>query len=149
MAVTHHRSPVAPLVLPPVGAVRPHERARLAAEVVATYVPLLRLLRRNDLPAMVAAARRARRPVSVPPGAEHETAVRLGKVVMRVLRFLPTEKRCLIRSLVLVRMLANRSIPTTLVIGVQAGGAFAAHAWVEHDGRPVLPPGGFQRLTEL
>lgn len=138
-----------PVVLPPVGQVTPVERARLVAEVVVTYLPLLRLLRRNDLPAMVAAARDVRRPVTVPAADHHETAVRLGNIVMQVLRVLPTEKRCLIRSLVLTRMLASRSIPTKLWIGVQSGGTFEAHAWVEHDGRPVLPVGGYARLTEL
>jgi hypothetical protein len=149
MATAPRLRAVAPLVLPPVGQVRLGDRARLTAEVVLTYLPLLRFLRRNDLPGMVATARSVRRTVEVRPGAEHDTAVRLGKIVMHVLRVFPTEKRCLIRSLVLVRMLAARSIPSTLVIGVQSEGGFAAHAWVEHEGRAVLPAGGYARLTEL
>jgi hypothetical protein len=55
------------------------------------------------------------------------------------------------QSLTLSALLARRGYASKLVIGVQAGEAFGAHAWVELDGRPLLPPGGeaFQRLVEL
>jgi hypothetical protein len=36
-----------------------------------------------------------------------------------------------------------------LVIGVQTGSSFTAHAWVEHDDRPILPAGDYIRLHEL
>ena len=76
---------------------------------------------------------------------------RLGSVVGRVLGPLPVESRCLMRSLVLTQLLARRDIPSRLVIGVRPGAAFGAHAWVELDGTPVLPPGGdeFSRLVDL
>ena len=48
--------PSKPFVLSPVGDVRWTERVRLVLEIVVTYVPLLRLLRGNDLHAMVAGA---------------------------------------------------------------------------------------------
>jgi hypothetical protein len=80
---------------------------------------------------------------------EHLVALRLGRVVGRTLKLLPTDSRCLIQSLVLTRMLAKRSIASTLVIGVRKDPAFEAHAWVEHEGQPVLPPGRFTRLMEL
>lgn len=125
-------------------------RLRLGAEILAAYVPLRTLMRGNDLHAMATAARQVgARPSVAPPGTAHDTAVRLGSIVRKVLRILPTENRCLIRSLVLVRMLARRSIDCRIVIGVRAGEAFAAHAWVEHDGEPVLPPGRYERLYEL
>jgi hypothetical protein len=50
---------------------------------------------------------------------------------------------------VLIRVLANRSIPSTLVIGVRKRPEFEAHAWVEHDGASILPAGEFTRLMEL
>jgi hypothetical protein len=89
----------------------------------------------------------SRSPLS--PVEEHDTARRLGRAVQRTLRLLPTDSRCLIRSLVLTRLLARRSIPNTLVIGVRKTGEFEAHAWIEHGGQPILPAGEYTRLTEL
>jgi hypothetical protein len=64
---------------------------------------------------------------------------------------LPTDTRCLTRSLVLSRLLARRAIPSTLVIGVRSEPSFLAHAWVEHGGSAVLPTNRdvYQRLAEL
>ena len=87
-----------------------------------------------------------------PPGQDSwQVAAHLGQAVFRTLRVLPTDSRCLVQSLVLSRMLAARGIPSTLVIGAHSRPDFEAHAWVEHEGRPVLPPRGFQdsRLVEL
>ncbi len=65
-------------------------------------------------------------------------------------RLLPTDSRCLVRSLVLTRLLGRRGVPSSLVIGVMSEPQFAAHAWVEHGGAPLLSPGtGFQRLVEV
>jgi transglutaminase-like putative cysteine protease len=133
--------------LPP-GRLSPLAKARLVAEILAAYVPLRRVVRRNDLPAMVARARAVDRAVAL-PGDPHDVASRLGEIVGWTLKVLPTDGRCLIQSLVLVRLLAARSIAARVVIGVRGGDAFAAHAWVEHDAVPVLPAGGFDRLMEL
>ena len=64
---------------------------------------------------------------------------------------LPADARCLVRSVVLVALLARRSVATTLVIGIQPGDRLKAHAWVELDGQALLPDGGrqYERLTEL
>ena len=128
--------------------VRPWHRARLLAEIVAAYVPLLRVLRSDDLAGMVDTARSPRRRIPAPAD-PHEAAERLGWIVNRVFGAFPTDGRCLIQSLVRTRLLAARSIASTLVIGVSVDGAFAAHAWVEHDGAAVLPAGAFSRLHEL
>jgi transglutaminase-like putative cysteine protease len=141
------RGVVAPKNLSP-GRLTPLGKARLVAEIVAAYVPLLRAVQRNDLRAMVAKARAVDRAVA-PPGDPHDVAARLGGIVGRTLKALPTDGRCLIQSLVLTRLLARRSIAVRVVIGVRGGGAFAAHAWVEHDAVPVLPAGRFERLMEL
>lgn len=118
------------------------------SEIVAAYVPLWRRVRAGDLAAMVAAARTpTRQRVEVADPAE--TAARLGAMVERTLRALPTDSRCLITSLVALRMLEHRAIPATLVIGVDNRDDFGAHAWVEHAATPVLPAGDFARLTEL
>lgn len=130
----------------------PGARAKLGliAEILVAYVPAWRLLRTNDLVAMVTAARAVRAvPLHLPTAAERELALRLGRAVMRTLAMLPTDSRCLIRSLVLSRLLARRGISSTLVIGVRRDPSFLAHAWVERDAEPVLPVGRqFERLLE-
>lgn len=143
------RLAVRPRQLPP-GRMSPLLRLLILAEILSAYVPLLRLLRRNDLRAMVAGARDVdeREPAPVPEEA-HTTAARLGWIVNRTLTLVPTDGRCLIQSLVLTRMLTARSIDTTVVLGVSVEDAFRAHAWVEHEGAAVLPAGSFERLMEL
>jgi hypothetical protein len=135
---------------PPLPPLRLAARVRLALEVLLVYGRALRWLRRMTLTEMAAQARAGHPAGSgVHPAQEHQLALRVGAAVMATLRPLPTDKRCLVRSLVTLRMLARRSIPAILVIGVQPGSEFAAHAWVEHDGEPILPRGTFARLTEL
>ena len=55
------------------------------------------------------------------------------------------------RSLVLTGMLARRGVYATVVIGVRPEPTFAAHAWVEVDGRPLLPDDEsiYRRLVEI
>jgi hypothetical protein len=125
---------------------------RLAAEILRIYARVRWLMREDDVRETVTALRSApptdgNGDVSVAP---LHTAVRLGHAVARTLSPLPTDSRCLARSLVLTRLLARRGIDSTLVIGVRSV-PFGAHAWVERDGVPVLPTEGseFRRLTEL
>jgi hypothetical protein len=106
----------------------------------------------RDVAASSQAVLRRTAQVAPPPGLNSgDLASRLGRAVYRTLRILPTDSRCLVQSLVLSRMLSARGIPSTLVIGAHSRPDFTAHAWVEHDGRPVLPPRGYQdsRLVEL
>jgi hypothetical protein len=125
-------------------------KGRLVAEILSQYVPLLRSLRRDDLPSVLAAARaEGCAQVGISPDDEHEIALRLGSIVTQVLNPLPTDNRCLIRSLVLLRVLARRGIGAELIIGVHAGDRFAAHAWVEHDKQAVLAVGHFEALSRL
>lgn len=128
----------------------PRGKIALVAEILTEYVPSWRILGEPNVIDMVRAARDVEptRP-RVPSVQEHDVARRLGGAVGKTLRLLPTDSRCLIRSLVLTRMLARRSIPNTLVIGVRKAPEFEAHAWVEHEGRPILPAGEYTRLTEL
>jgi hypothetical protein len=127
------------------------QRARLIWEIVAAYMQARRELRRAPIDAVVAALR------SEPPPPAPETAVALeearslGWIVVRILKLIPGDTRCLARSLVLTRLLARRGIPSKLVIGAQPAPDFRAHAWVECDGQPVLSPGdeALGRLVEL
>jgi hypothetical protein len=128
-------------------------RVRLIGEIVAAYVQARRELRRAPIGSVVAALR-SRSVIEAPRPQGRRTfdeARRLGRIVIRVLRLLPGDTRCLTRSLVLTQLLARRGIPAKLVIGARAAPDFRAHAWVEYDGHPVLPPGdgSYGRLIEL
>ena len=138
--------------MPRGGPLAPPQRARLGLEIVVAYARANWELRRVPIEEVVARLRMAEPPRS--PGhdaAELEEARRLGGAVVRTLRFLPGDTRCLRRSLVMVRLLARRGIAARLVIGARTAPDFLAHAWVEHDGKPVLSPldGSFGRLVEL
>jgi hypothetical protein len=71
--------------------------------------------------------------------------------VHRTLGPLPLRSRCLVSSLVLIRLLAARGMHAKLVIGTSLQSTFIAHAWVEYEGSALLPPGDFRdgRLVEL
>jgi len=127
------------------------ERIRLAFEIVAAYVQARRALRRSPIADAVGGLRLESIP-DVPLGESTLTeARRLGWIVTRVLVLVPGDTRCLVRSLVLTRLLARRGIPAKLVIGARGGPDFLAHAWVEYNGDPILSPGdgSFGRLVEL
>jgi hypothetical protein len=128
------------------------QKSRLAAEVLATYARVRWLLARNELPATVdrLRAREAREG----PGSAAMPAFnrwRLATAIIRVLRLLPTDSRCLMRSLVMLAMLERRGVSTTLVIGVRVDPDFAAHAWIEEAGEPLLDSGdgAYPRLTTI
>ena len=128
------------------------EKISLLREIVVHYVIARRVMRANELPAAAARIRAAATAVQpVSPADRPYAAVRLASAVNRVLGRLPTDSRCLVRSLVLTSLLARRGIESSLVIGARPSPTFAAHAWVEMDGRPLLPPGDarMQRLVEL
>jgi Transglutaminase-like superfamily len=137
----------------PVKPLSPPDKARLAAEILAAWARARRRLRAPDLRATLADLRSA-----APAGGgavlpdPRRDGVRLGSAVQRTLRFVPADTRCLVQSLVLTRLLARRGEPGAVVIAVSPPGeAFGAHAWVELDGRPLLPANDPEqtRLAEL
>ena len=125
------------------------ERLGLVAEVVVTYVVVRRQVRRHDLPRAVAALREGRgsRCLAVVDREPQSLAAAAERVVARI----PGDSRCLMRSLVVVAMLARRGVHVRLVLAARPTPEFAAHAWVERDGDPLLPTRGFgdARLAEL
>lgn len=127
----------------------------LVGEILGAYAITRWHMPRGEIRQVMATTRSelARRPSTPPPPGQDswEVAAHLGRAVYRTLRVLPTDSRCLVQSLVLSRMLAARGISSALIIGAHSQPDFEAHAWVEHEGRPVLPPRGFQdsRLVEL
>jgi hypothetical protein len=134
----------------PATRLRPAERVRLALEIIGAYTAARQELKRAPIADVVAALRAEWPQLTAEPSALWE-ARRLGRAVTRTLSLVPGDTRCLARSLVLTRMLARRGIDAKLVIGARPEPEFLAHAWVEHDGEPVLTPGdgSFGRLVEL
>ncbi len=127
----------------------------LVAEIIVTYAVTRWQMPREDIRDVAAAGRASldKTPHRLPSGTLEtwELATRLGRAVDRTLRVLPTDSRCLVQSLVLSRLLSARGISSRLVIGAHSSPQFEAHAWIEHEGRPVLPTRGFDnsRLLDL
>jgi hypothetical protein len=140
-----------PAPLPRGRSLGPRERARLIGEVVVAYVRARRELRQVPIETAVARLRGGQGGSGRGGPEALEEAARLGRIVVRTLAFLPGDTRCLRRSLVLTQLLARRGISGRLVIGARTAPDFLAHAWVEHEGIPVLSPEGdaFGRLVEL
>jgi hypothetical protein len=128
------------------------ERIRIATEILGTYAAARWWILRLSFPEAVAAARDVRPSagIDLPDHYVHGAGVRLGHAVQRTLRALPVDSRCLVTALVLTRMLARRGISSSLVLGVRSQPSFAAHAWVERQGIPLLPTTpDFHRLSEF
>jgi Transglutaminase-like superfamily len=130
-------------------------KASLTLEVVGVYLHVRWLLRRNGpVPAVSMLRGGLDRPALWSVEAERTRLLRglaCGRAVVKVLKLLPTDSRCLMRSLVLTRVLARRGVYAEVVIGVRADPSFAAHAWVEVDGRPVLAAdeSAYRRLVAI
>jgi hypothetical protein len=124
------------------------DKLRLVAEILRTYVIVRWRMRGPDIRATVTLLR---------GDGERGTHIdrllsrRLARAVVRTLSLLPTDSRCLARSLVLDTLLARRALQSVVVVAARAEPEFSAHAWVEHDGLPLLPPGSpdHKRLIEL
>lgn len=149
--MTTARVAAEPAPLPRGRSLGPRARGRLIGEVVVAYARARRELRQVPIETAVARLRDGRGAEGRDGPEALEEAARLGRIVVRTLAFLPGDTRCLRRSLVLTQLLARRGIAGRLVIGARAAPDFLAHAWVEHDGIPVLSPEGdsFGRLVEL
>ncbi|MEX2196013.1 MAG: lasso peptide biosynthesis B2 protein [Thermoleophilaceae bacterium] len=134
------------------GRLSPLRKLRLGAEALAAYARVRRALRGSDLPTAVGRLRGQAAPPQRPPDDRaYAAGLRLARASSRTITLLPTDSRCLMRSLVLTAMLARRDVAGTVVIGVSPGEEFGAHAWVELGGRPLLPPdeATYGRLVEL
>lgn len=123
-------------------------KALVVVEVLAEYARVWWALRRTGLRATLDAVAR---PAERDDAHERLVAVRMGRVVDRTLGALPSDSRCLIRAVVLARLLARRGIGSRVVLGAKAAPDFTAHAWVEHRGVALLPHHDYAagRLTEL
>jgi Transglutaminase-like superfamily len=132
------------------------QRVRLTAEVLSTYTRVRWVMRDDDAERSVRRLRADARNSKENPKPASESdlellaALRLARATHRVLEILPSDSRCLFRSLTLLCLLERRGISQTLVVAVRPQ-PFSAHAWVEVEGKPVLPDGdpGYERLLEL
>lgn len=124
------------------------DKALVVLEILAEYARVWWGLRRKGLRDTLAAVAR---PAERDDARERMIGMRMGRAVNRTLDPLPSDSRCLIRAVVLARVLARRGVGTRVVLGVKAAPEFSAHAWVEHRGVPLLPAGDYARgkLTEL
>ncbi|MEN3284675.1 MAG: Transglutaminase-like superfamily [Solirubrobacteraceae bacterium] len=115
-------------------------RAVLAAEIVATYVNVRRLLWRHTLPETVAVLRGDGASATDADDASLDLGRHLAWATVRTISVLPSDSRCLMRSLVLMRVLARRGMQATFVLSAAPGPQFEAHAWIEYAGNPLLVP---------
>lgn len=141
--------PVSPDHLSRLGRV---ERARLGTEILTTYVWVRWILHAKEpIDAVRKLRSHARRhDVRPEPGTDLVIGWRLAHAVSATLRPLPTDVRCLFRSLTLLTLLERRGLHPQLIIGVRPR-PFAAHAWIELHGQPLLPgaDADHERLAEL
>lgn len=131
----------------------PLAKAGLSVEVVSTYLRVRWTMRTEDAEGAVRRIRERAGSDRVEFDSEGEGLVaawRLARATRRVLLNLPSDTRCLFRSLTLMSMLERRGIPQRLVIAVRPQ-PFAAHAWIEVDGQAVLSDAdpGYERLLEI
>lgn len=111
---------------------------RLAVRVLWTYVVVRGNLHRQPLPGLVARLGAT----SGPAGRRYAPAL-LSWAVHRVLGMSPTEQTCLVRALILYRLLREQGDAPELVIGLPPRPTdHRAHAWVELDGVDLGPPPG-------
>ncbi len=112
------------------------ERMRLAGAAILLPISLV-LVKVLGYRRTLRLGERLTRERELPPDAATRvaTTTRLVNVADGRLRVPGT---CLSRSLVLWFLLRRQGVPTTIRIGVRSGGLpLDAHAWVEHEGRPL------------
>lgn len=123
-------------------------RVAVAFETLVAYTKVRRWSRSMPLPAALSCVREIE-PVAL--GRQHTNDPwALAKMVVRVLRLVPSDTRCLMTSLTLLALMKRRGIEADLVIGVLESGEFEGHAWVEYQGHALLPAlQADRRLTVL
>lgn len=119
-------------------------RALLAVRVWRAYARVQLEMRRRPLQEIVPRLRRpTRRHPAHPP-------VRIGRAIRGCLRVGSRRPRCLIVSLVMLRVLHEQGVEGDLVIGLpERPEGPEAHAWIEIEGRDVGPPPGRGDNIEL
>jgi len=123
----------------------PTQKLVLATRVWLAYARVRRGLRSAELPVAVARLGDVRR-----CSRRRQAPGRLSRAVERTLRVAPDDPTCLVRSLVLFRLLREQGDGAELVIGLpEQATSHEAHAWVELDRRVVGPPPGRAGHSEM
>ena len=113
------------------GAARRDQRLSIAAAVALLLTTAV--LR---LGGVERALRLACRPIAGPPLSEAEVEAR-ARAIARAGRYLPGGA-CLPQAVALTCWLRRRGVDAEIRIGVRRAGGFAAHAWVERAGEPLI-----------
>lgn len=108
-------------------AIRSADLARLGLAMLRTWFDL-----RTGRPSRWFARHRSR-PMSASPVHAHDEAVRTAVALAWIRPLAPRSGRCLVRSLLLLHMLAMQGIRADWIFGVRTH-PFNAHCWVEHQG---------------
>lgn len=114
-------------------------RVALALEVLRAYATVRVVVRRGPITQTVATLRRTNTPdrPDDPALGRH-----LAWATVKTISLLPADSRCLMRALVLTRVMARRGLRSEFVLSASTASSFEAHAWIEHAGAPLLEPGG-------
>ena len=122
----------------------PTQKLVLATRVWLAYARVRRGLRSAELPVAVA------RLGDVRCSRRRHAPGRLSRAVERTLRVAPDDPTCLVRSLMLFRLLREQGDEAQIVIGLpEQPTSHEAHAWVELDGHVVGPPPGKAGHSEM
>jgi len=123
------------IAAPSVGAAGVRRASSLRCALVITAVKLsLRLI---GLRRTLRAIHRMAPQGSATRDVSYESVEQVARRVAMVAAFFPGRVACLEQSLTLYWLLLRARVPVSFRIGVLPS-QFAAHAWVEYDGEPVL-----------
>ena len=123
------------IAAPGVGAAGVCKPSALHCTLVITAVKLS--LRLAGLRRTLRAIHRLAPPESATCDVHYDSVEQVARRVAMVAAFFPGRVACLEQSLALYWLLLHARVPATFRIGVLPS-QFAAHAWVEYDGEPVL-----------
>jgi hypothetical protein len=113
-------------------------KVMLAGRVLLGYARVRWSLRDAELPAAVSQLGQVRH-----LSRRRHSPERLSRAVDRTLRMMPHDPTCLVRSLVLFRLMREQGDKAVLVIGLpEEPTTHEAHAWVELEQEVVGPPPG-------
>jgi transglutaminase superfamily protein len=119
-------------------------KAALGLEICATYVNVCADMHRKPLSELVDRLARSGR------GLHSRRAGQLSCAVDRTLRLSGRRPTCLVRALILFRLLRRRGEPAALVVGLPEHPVGpTAHAWVELGEVDVGPPPGQNGHVEM
>ena len=123
----------------------PTQKLVLATRVWLAYARVRRTLRGAELPVAVSRLGEIRS-----RSRQRHAPERLSRAVDKTLRAAPDDPTCLVRSLVLFRLMREQGDDAELVIGLpEHATTHRAHAWIELGSNVVGPPPGKAGHAEM